>query len=483
VVAAAVVGILVAVAALRANATDPAPRRWKTAGDKQSDCYSHLVSLSPPAKGECIHSENETIPPRFSDWIKTHAAVYSVAATPRASPTLRDLGDRGQAEAIDFLEKDSALKGRAWINLKDALSDSATPVGEKDPFRFERVLVASVTKGLDWKPGDRMMWSRVLVEPINFSFAGYTVAATDNETVKVTSVEATSARKFSANIAATIPGLEGPKASVGPSSEHSVKTTSDINAQYEKLGIDILPNFLRIIRESETGGDAVGNTTVSLTAVTDPKIIRKRFPGDPLRSESDEDPVVLLVTGTHFEEDGSVQGSDNDRPAVDVLPQVPVPHCALRARVWMLYEEREVKDGGNKFYDESQQDVLVSRDAEDKEDLDIVSADEVSPAVWSIKLCENPECRGEEVHFLKATLEPNPTPRNDRLWRKVVFTAYGVAMRLAHWLRVNQGRTPPKTGYLFNYPGELDKTYLFPVPVQTTVDECKAEPTQTANSR
>ena len=253
--AAAIGGALVAAAAWRAYADDPSPKRWKSVTEKSTACYDNLVSATPSASHICFHNADAPILPRASDWMKTHAAVYSIAAAPRAAATLRDLGDRGQAEAIDFLELDSALKGRSWTDLQDALNDSSIAVGERDPFHFDRVLVATVAKGLDWRPGDRMEWSRVLIEPINFLFAGYTVAETDNETVKVSSVEAKSARKFSADIAATIPGLEGPKASVGPSAEHSIKTTSDINAQYEKLGIDIMPGFLRIIRESETGGD------------------------------------------------------------------------------------------------------------------------------------------------------------------------------------------------------------------------------------
>jgi hypothetical protein len=155
---------------------------------------------------------------------------------------LRDLGDRGQAQAIGFLEKTSA---KSWTQLRDAMSATgAAGPGEKDPFQFDRVLVM----GAGWDPGDRMMWTRVFVKPINFSFAGYTVAATDNQTVKVTSVEAINSRKFSADIGLTVPGVEGPKASIGPSDEHTVKTTSDISAQYEKLGIDIVPQFLLIIR-------------------------------------------------------------------------------------------------------------------------------------------------------------------------------------------------------------------------------------------
>ncbi len=54
-------------------------------------------------------------------------------------------------------------------------------------------------------------------------------------------------------------------------------------------------------------------------------------------------------------------------------PRVTVPHCALRARVWMLYEERRV-DGGRDRYDESKQSVTLVRDAEDKQDVEIVSA-------------------------------------------------------------------------------------------------------------
>src|SRR5208337_4266909 len=197
----------------------------------------------------------------------------------------------------------------------------------------------------NWEPGDRMMWTRVFVQPINFFFAGYSVAATDNETVKVSSIEATSTRKLSVDLEGAASGGESPKTTVGPSGERSVKSTSDINAQYEKLGIDIMPNFLRIIRESQTGGDVVGNATVSLTAVTDPETIRKRFPKDAGRRDPNDDDVVLLVTGLHVDGDApspagdhearvqldaplvpiAAQAAPTDAPApFDVLPEVPV---------------------------------------------------------------------------------------------------------------------------------------------------------------
>jgi hypothetical protein len=424
------------------HAADPTPKRWTSEKEASLPCFDTLTTSTPSPTAQCFHRETEAIPPRLFDWSRPHVAVYSTAAPPHASATLRDLGDQGQAEAIRFLEKDPSQK-RVWANLQEALDDAKSIVGEHDPFRFDRVLVANVAQGVDWEPGDRMVWTRVLVEPINFSFAGYSVAQTDNETQKVSSIERTDSRKFSADLSATIPGMEGPKASLGPSSDHSVKTDTEINAQYEKLGVDIMPGFLRIMRQSETGGDAVGNTKVSLTAVTDPEMIWKRYPKDRPQRQADDKPIVDLVTGTHFDGDGDPLADDKTRQAVDILPEVRVPHCALRARVWMLYEERRI-DSGRDSYDESKQNVTMVHDAEDKQDVDIVSADEVSPAVWSLKLCENSQCAGDGS-LLRVTLLPRASgPQNPLIWRNVVFTDYAVAFRLAHWLKTHQTGIPPQ---------------------------------------
>jgi hypothetical protein len=470
------------------GSSDQAPKRWSSVKDETpTQLYDSLVNPPPPpcdlASPPC--NADGPLSARHHDWNKPHVAVYSVAATPRPLPTLRDLGDRGQAQAIALLGKTLALEGKSWTQLRDALSVTGTAgPGEKDPFQFDRVLVATVAKGASWDPGDRMMWTRVFVQPINFSFAGYTVAATDNETVKVTSVEATNSRKFSADIGLTVPGLEGPKASVGPSDEHSVKTTSDISAQYEKLGIDIMPHFLRIIRESETGGDVVGNTTVSLSVVTDALAIQKRFPKDESQKLPLDDDIVLLVTATHLDGDltpvtaGQKQTGDDGQsePPLTVLPQIPVPHCALRARVWMLYEERHV-DNGREFYDESRQAVTLLREAEDKEDLDIMAADEVSPAVWSLQICDGNQCDRTSDNPLKASLKNGKG-------RKVVFTDYGQAIKLAHWLRTNQQNTIPGSSYTFNYP-DNNSSNSKPqslIPIKKLDDECKPK-TERISSR
>jgi hypothetical protein len=292
-----------------------------------------------------------------------------------------------------------------------------------------------------------MMWTRLFVEPINFSFAGYTIAATENENVKVTSMEVTDTRKLSAEIGLTIPSLEGSKASLSPSDEHTVKKTSDITAQYEKLGIDIMPHFLRVMRESEMGGDAVGNTLVSLSVVTDPVTIQRRYPHP---EEKDNlplgDDIVLQVTGSHLENE--TDELDEDHASITVLPQTPVPHCALRARIWMLYEQRHI-DKGDEYYEESQQTVSLMRDADEPRDVDFMSPDDVSPAAWSIQVVEkhtSQQNRNDEDNpitevlgaYLKDDTSKGPT-------RELVFTDYGQASKQASKQASSLDSYPPST--------------------------------------
>ncbi len=104
--------------------------------------------------------------------------------------------------------------------------------------------------------------------------------------------------------------------------------------------------------------------------------------------------------------------------------------------------------------------------------------------VWSLKLCENPKCDGNhEPRFLKATLS-HPVPKSEELWRNVVFADYGVAIRLAHWMRTHPASRPLNTDHQFNYPVDSDKTtYVSLVPFKTTKDECKPESEEQVASR
>jgi hypothetical protein len=56
---------------------------------------------------------------------------------------LRDLGDHGQAEAIRLLEKNLSPQREALAVLQDALNQPHPGAGERDPFRFDRILIAN----------------------------------------------------------------------------------------------------------------------------------------------------------------------------------------------------------------------------------------------------------------------------------------------------------------------------------------------------
>jgi hypothetical protein len=423
-------------------------KRWKSSNSSVSES-EFFRRLSHPA-GQTADPEllpNEPLQRTFvTNWTKPQFAAYA-APIPRQSLALAD-----EIRAKDFITQNTTSSSHPWSESRTNYTDSAAPAN-KDPFHFDRILVATVTKGTASRPGDRMMWTRMFVQPINFRFDGYTVAATDNVVTKITSIEATSTRK-SSGIDLTVPGLKLPAATIDPGEERAVKSSTDITAQYERLGIDILPEFLRIIRESSIGGDVAGNTTVGLSIVTDPLTIQKRFPNDSKMSVRDD--LMLLVTSSHLlEEDG--KDLEATKASVTVVPQVQLPHCRLLARVWMMYQQREI-ESGFEFYDESQQTVQISRDVTKPVDVEIMSADDVAP-FWFIRVIDP---KSTEKHpgipVLGAALQ-------DGEFRELAFTDYGQASVLAGWVRRHAGMEI--NGRKFNY-----QTGTSLVPFKKRDDEC-----------
>jgi hypothetical protein len=411
---------------------------WKYSGPPSTELrWSNTIQVAP--KPEKAFEEHEA---SYEAWEKPTVSVYSAPyAAPRAAPvTLKDLSADGQAHAIDFLLKPSMQPEAARQKLMSLLGDDAGARDRGDPYRADRVLVATVDKGLNALPGDRLLWTRILVEPINFRFAGYTVAATDNKSIKLTSIESSTSTKLSIkNSSGTdVPGLGKPE--VGQEVGKTQKATSDVNQQYENLGIDIRPTFLRIIRESAPGGDVAGNTTVQLSMLTDPSIVwceraeqakEGSCPPRPVskvpRSESDEtdssENLVLIVSSAHL-------ADGEQEPRIDVLPQSALPHCSLKANVSMLYEVRHITSGRENLIEGLQQVELKQDASASAQAVPIVPADDIAPAVWSIKVTDektrHPATDG--ALDLKARIDNGSA-------RKLVFTDYLIASELTHWLK------------------------------------------------
>jgi len=326
-----------------------------------------------------------------------------------------------QAGEVDLTKKEhldwSKLNVHASVySIPDvtATTDSRSDgdLNVKDPCVFHRILVATITKGTRWLPGDRLVWTRLFVQPINFSFAGYTVAETENRTVKIATLETSSTKRLSS-------------ANGAVSDETTTKTDSDVNAEYEKLGIDITPNWMSIFRESERNLDVTGNTLLRLSMKeTDPT--KTACPAEG--KDAEDAHVDILVTEV---KNDTTSVADLDHPSKASITHLPLPHfvhCPLVAKVWMLYEERAIIKGRSQ-YSESSQDVTLVRDGEAVGPVVIVPADDVSPAVWRVRVV-NKEAKGPETSkYLRAHVT-NGTPRD------VVFTSLEPASELSRLLRL-----------------------------------------------
>jgi hypothetical protein len=372
------------------------------------------------------------------NWQTPTVSVYSTPyALPQPQPvTLKDLSDNGQAHAIDALFKVSGGPSAAWQQLMAAAISASGATQRTDPYRANRVLIATVLKGLDTLPGDRLLWSRVFIQPINFTFAGYTVAATDTRTIKIASVEDTTNTKLSIGGAVEGAAAGAGKPDVGQTIEKSQKTNADVTEDYENLGIDIQPSFLRIIRESAPGGDVAGNALIQLSMVTDPVMIWCAQPTGCARGgqpaplinvpavQVQDDPLVLLVT--NFQDAGEASA-----PTLSVLPQSALPHCPLKANVWMLYELRKIKNGRQNTV-EGLQEVELREDADNTHEVEVVPADDIAPAVWSIKVTDHADgtrpVADDAPDLMGKTDDATP--------RKLAFTDYLTASQLVHWLKL-----------------------------------------------
>jgi hypothetical protein len=120
----------------------------------------------------------------------------------------------------------------------------------------------------------------------------------------------------------------------------------------------------------------------------------------------------------------------------------------------MLYEQRHI-DSGREYYDESQQTVRLFRDVDKQKDVEIVSADDVSPAVWSIHIFASGENPQHQLHARVA----------NGGWRDLVFTDYSQASTFVHWLRTARAAKLPPLEFDYDNGASL-------VPFKNTVDEC-----------
>ena len=355
----------------------------------------------------CAHPENyrwsDQAPPVFTGapsvpagssfkvWDAPAVSVYSFATTSPSTPeiTLRDLSDRGQSALIMAM----TATGADPAAIREALLKSPKPKTEatEDAVTVEgtykRTLVANVTKGWNAVPGERLVWTWIDVQPVNFVFDGYTVVATDTQLLNIeqitnattasanaslgkTGSETTATTTAGSPISKVLTNVAGSTAGVSGTLSNTYTTTAAINQQYVKLGADIVPGELRIFRESERNLDVAGNTLIALTLKLDPS----KWKGVGMETS-------LRVSKQDLAKpDGSLV--DPADVVFELAQNQAPPRCALQAIVTLHYQARRPRDG--RSYVEGQQTVTYARASTGPTVVDIVPADEVRKPAWRV---------------------------------------------------------------------------------------------------
>ena len=359
--------------------------------------------------------------------------VYSFPTPPPlASKTrVRDLSDRGQQAFIAAL----ALKGIDAEALRKAVAkpiDALPPAPGADATALERTVVINVSKPIGSQVGDRLMRTIVTIRPTagQFEFAGYTIVATDNKLLPIAHLEDESNQSLDVSLAPKIGGFGDN--TVGGKLSHSAKSTTDVNQQFENLGVDISPDRLAITRESERNLDVQGNTIIALTLVPPPAAM-----------------TATALLADKFEGFDKGKRLSSAKTKLEVEPISYLRSCALQADVVLDYVMRHI-DRGQEYYTEGKQTVsLVPGRAQTQ--VELVRASETQPPLFQISLLRQGRTQGSLLARLSnGTSAP------------LLFGSFDEARAFATWLNGWDHRPLGESGTVVTSgDAKLDRTALF----------------------
>jgi len=403
--------ISLVVLALAAGCATPEANRWKFGDIETDQKYQELAKNEGPPKALVY--------------------CYEVAPPPAEKPEelkVTGLSDRGQEAYVQAMAKKSGSSAA----LRE---DLGTPLGKKPEAEkkaaeiastsLKRTMVISVSKGLNAATGDRLSWAQVEIRPVgdSFTFTGYTVAATEYDTIDIANVTRTRSFSLGAKLAPTLSSSVIGTGEIGSEFKAGKEVTAAIKQTYTKLDVGIQPCLLRITREGERSMEVNGNTFIKLTLKTqgpDDRYTESYFLAHALKLEKDG---VLLKPGK--------------ASAAFQLVRLPAA-CPLKAKVRLIYELRQIK-GGAATYVEGDDIVNIKRGVSEDEQV-LVPTDEIIPPLWGLKVVSRSEAKNGMPVVAQIPLQGT---------MKVVFTDYLSAKAFALWLS--------------KYPvSKLGKVQLFP---------------------
>jgi hypothetical protein len=211
-----------------------------------------------------------------------------------------------------------------------------------------------------------------------------------------------------------VPGSIPLSPSVSGSLSNQYTTSANILQQYEQLGVDIVPTFLRIYRESERNQDAAGNTIIKLSVLADPRLLTSEIAAS-----------TRVVEGSNPKLTKAGVPLSAKAASLDVeLIESPL-HCPLRAKARLLYEIRKIT-GNERIYIEGDQVVIVEQHATPWREFVVVSADDVVPAAFGI-------FNDRRIGILAKTPSGISVP--------LAFSDYDTARAMAVWMNEERATT------------------------------------------
>jgi hypothetical protein len=394
-----------------------------------SPSSARFALLLPVLLGACV---DKTDTRRWysarTDEAPSSAVKVNVYASPGATALpadpLSQLSDAGQVALIKAITE----RTRTLAELRAALaaplmSPPASRLGQPVSDRVTRLLVATLSRPGDYRPGDRIMRAIIHVRALNFTFGGYTIAQTDRKTVDVTAVTRNSTNGASLTLSPGPTAIASPiGGSLGFNTSQVFGTSTRLRENPESLTVDIVPSCLSVVREGSHGADLTGNTLISLTTIaeTAPTTVRcGLLPGDPSITPTDARRQPFWVIGPDLAfTNGRPTSKSTERPGgLQTYPTVP-----LEAQIVLDFELRRVESGGE-YYDEGEHAVARLK-GRSMECQTLVDVDQLMPPLYTL-VRQGRGRLGETVN-LQATADTEEIP--------VLFTDFETAKAAAAWV-------------------------------------------------
>lgn len=257
--------------------------------------------------------------------------VTSLAAEPASSTGFKDLAERSGAAYATAL----ATKTSTAAEYRAVLAEPIKGAGRVniDRSALPRVIALDVSPG-GYSAGDRLVWTRVTVVPIEFRFSDFAMAKTDYQTIDLETITSTSKETASLTISPKI-GSPVEAAEAVLSAERSDQTVYANRERIRDLSVGFAPDKIVVTRDGGPGIDLAGITLLKVSA-------------RPV-SRNDTD-MITMVTGYKIVGDS---GADLEPAAATIALSLdrlwrprPLFVCAR-----LDYVRREVLAGAE-FYDE-----------------------------------------------------------------------------------------------------------------------------------